>query len=54
MSTEVWKDAEHYRQGKNDAIEGYPPNRFMRGDTEYMRGYNEYRELAEKAERAKE
>ena len=29
-----------YNQGIKDRLEGFPPNRFMRSDPEYMAGYN--------------
>lgn len=31
-------------QGEDDAMEGWPPNRFMRNDKDYMDGYNSVKE----------
>lgn len=33
-------ESKKYLQGVEDAQDGFPPNRFMRNDSEYMRGYN--------------
>jgi hypothetical protein len=33
------ENAKKYEQGFDDAREGFPPNRFMRSDADYMRGY---------------
>lgn len=38
-----------YDLGVEDAEEGYPPNRYMRDDAEYMRGYNSIAEAKEAA-----
>jgi hypothetical protein len=33
-------ESKKYKQGIEDAEDGFPPNRFMRNDVEYMNGYN--------------
>ena len=35
-----------YEQGFDDAKTGFPPNRFMRSDEAYMRGYKSAESLA--------
>jgi hypothetical protein len=37
---EPFTASKKYRQGVEDAQDGFPPNRFLRSDPEYMAGYN--------------
>jgi hypothetical protein len=39
-SAEPFAASKKYKQGIEDAQEGFPPNRFMRNDPEYTAGYN--------------
>ena len=45
--------SQKYNEGFSDGCDGFPANRFMREDLEYMNGYNEAIKLSD-AERAKE
>jgi hypothetical protein len=41
---EETKAEKAYSQGSKDAIEGFPPNRFLRDNIDYMEGYREARQ----------
>lgn len=43
MSEDQDKKARAYTQGNEDARDGFPPNRFLSSNADYMEGYNEFK-----------